>query len=145
MAQKFKPLVQSLPGIVFIGSVDCTKLMPYVREFFAADMPVPVLTEITAITVCDGATAEVVSERFKGALVQTATLKFRTPQYLDVDAQLGFVVTFANGRSALVGAAEQPFPSVKMTRRSGTPSGEAAVWEVEVKFTGERSLVECIF
>ena len=118
-------MTQHLPGIVFIGVVDCAKLQP--------NLPF------------DNASCECASEPSHGVPIETATLKFRTTSLLDTDIQLGFVITAVNGGSFLIGAAEPPYPMVSLTRKTGTPGGSPAAWEIEVKAVGRRVLLPCVF
>lgn len=136
---------QSLPGIVKVGWLDCEKLQPNLRDLAAAGVPVAAHTAVTLVPLAADATCELASEMQKGAVVQTATLKFRTSQYIPVEVQLGFVVTDVQGESWLIGAAEPPFPQVKLTRKSRTPSGDPAVWDIEVKAVGQRALLPCVY
>lgn len=140
-----KPLFQSLPGITAVGWVDCEKLQPNLRDMAVAGLAVAAHTAVNLLPLCADASCEVVSERSRRAVIQTATLKFRTPQMLPEDVQLGFVVTDVQDRSWLIGAAEPPFPQVKLTRKLGTPSGDPAIWEIEAKAVGERSLIPCFY
>ncbi len=45
----------------------------------------------------------------------------------------------------LIGAAEPPYPMVSLTRKTGTPGGSPAAWEIEVKAVGRRVLLPCVF
>lgn len=142
---RLKPqLAQSLPGIVFIGVVDCAKLQPNLREMSAAGLVVAAHTSITAVPF-DNASCECASEPSHGEPIETATLKFRTTSLLDTDIQMGFVITSVNGDSFLIGAAEPPYPMVSFTRKTGTPGGSPAAWEIEVKAVGRRTLLPCVF
>lgn len=140
------PLVPSLslPGIRFIGVVDCEKLQPDLREASLAGLTVAAHTAVEEVPFVN-ATVEVVGECSHGAPMETATLKFRTSDFLRIEIQLGFVVTDITGQSWLIGAAEPPFPKVSLTRKTGLPGGDPAVWEVEVKAVGQRALLPCVF
>ena len=140
------PLVPtlSLPGIRFIGVVDCEKLQPGQREASLAGLIVAAHTAVEEVPFVN-ATVEAVGECSRGAPVETATLKFRTSKFLRIEIQLGFVVTDITGQSWLIGAAEPPFPKVSLTRKTGLPGGDPAVWEIEVKAVGQRALLPCVF
>lgn len=141
---KTVPVIQSLPGIVFVGAVDCHKLQPDLREMAAAGLTVGAHTSVDAVTFTD-ATCECVTEYSHGAPIQTATLKFKTTSILDIEVQLGFVISTVTGESFLIGAAEPPYPKVSLTRKTGTPGGDPAVWEIEAKAVGQRSLLPCVY
>lgn len=141
---KATPITQSLPGITFVGVVDCLKLQPNLREMSAAGLTVAAHTSVEAVPHTE-ATVEAVTEFRHGSPVQTTTLKFKTTAMPDIELQLGFVVTDVSGQSFLIGAAEPPYPQCSLTRKSGTPGGDPAVWEIEVKAVGQRSLLPCVY
>lgn len=135
---------QSLPGIRFVGIVDCLKLQPGLREGAAAGLTVGAHTSVEAVPFVN-ATVESVTEYSHGAPIETATLKFRTSKFLPIDIQLGFVVEDVCGNSWLIGAAEPPYPKVSLTRKTGLPGGDPAAWEIEVKAIGQRALLPCVY
>lgn len=139
-----KTPVQTLPGIRFVGALDCEKLQPDLREMAQARLTVAAHTAIEELPFAN-ATVESVTEYSHGAPIETATLKFRTSQVLRIDIQLGFVVTDVYGNSWLIGAAEPPYPKVSLTRKTGLPGGDPAVWEIEVKAVGQRALLPCVY
>ena len=143
MKSPIAPL-QSLPGVRFVGIVDCLKLQPGLREAAAAGLTVGAHTSVEAVPFVN-ATVESVTEYSHGAPIETATLKFRTSKFLPIDLQLGFVVEDVRGNSWLIGAAEPPYPKVSLTRKTGLPGGDPAAWEIEVKAVGQRSLLPCVY
>ena len=108
--------MQSLPGIRFVGIVDCYKLQPGLREAAMAGLTVAAHTSVEAVPFVN-ATVESVTEFSHGTPMETATLKFRTSLFLPIDIQLGFVVTDVCGNSWLIGAAEPPYPKDRASRR----------------------------
>lgn len=138
------PISQSLPGIVFVGVVDCLKLQPNLREMAAAGITVAAHTSVATVPFTD-ASVEASTEFHHGSPVETTSLKFKTTAIIFIELQLGFVVTDVTGQSWLIGAAEPPYPQCSLTRKSGMPGGDPAVWEIEVKAVGQRSLLPCVF
>lgn len=135
--------IQILPGVGFIGWVDCDRLLPNVAMRAAAGMAVPVLTDIHRVDFFGEPIGRCVTERDEGGDLDTATLNFRSPTLLPTDAHMGFVVMDQQGGCYLIGAAEKPFPTVKVTAELGTPDGDPAGYSYEVTHKAIRSLVAC--
>ena len=140
-----KPTTQRLPGITFIGCIDCTKLQPSLQLQAIAGMPVAVQTAVQPLAVAKDANASCLTEKENGNIRQTASLKFRTSDSLPIHTRLGFVVTDIAGQSYLIGSLEKPYPQVKITINFGTPSGDPNCLEVEVTHLAMRTLIPCVY
>lgn len=138
-----KPSVQKLPGVKNIHYLDCSHILDNVALRGICQMPVPVLTAINAVDVCDEAECECQTERNGRSRFDTATLKFLSAEQLPNSINLGFVVTDVDGNSFLIGAKEPPFPQIKMTIRFGLPSGDGAGYFYEVTHVAIKSLIPC--
>jgi hypothetical protein len=139
-----KSIIQLLPGIKFIGFVNCDKLQPDIAMRGICGMDVPILTEINAINFVGSPTCECTSEKVNGNRSDTATLKFTATEQLPINAHLGFVVTDSNGNSYVIGCREVPYPKVKLTSNLGKPDGDAAGYSYEVTHVQIKSLIPCI-
>lgn len=135
---------QILPGICSIEWVECEKLIPDAALHGIVGTPVPILTERHAVEFFDEPECECVTENDNGNRTDTATLKFLSGDLLPIRRHVAFVVTDANGRSFLIGAAEQPYPQVKMSIVFGAPDGDSGGFEYEITHTAIKSLVKCI-
>ena len=135
---------QSLPGIKFVGYVDCDKLQREMMYKSLAGIPVGVFTDITPIAFCGVPTCDAVANYNSNGRVEQTTLKFKTLDVLPTTRHIAFVVTDCNGKSYIIGQHEKPRPIVKVTKNTGTPDGDPSVLSVEVTFTAEKSLIHCI-
>ena len=140
-----KPTTQLLPGIIFVGAIDCSLLQPSLQLQAIAGMDVAVQTAVLPLAIAKDATASCLTEKENGNTRQTASLKFRTTDPLPLHWRLGFVVTDVTGQSYLVGSRERPYPQVKATRQFGTPGGDPNCWEVEVTHLAMRTLIPCVY
>lgn len=134
----------SLPGIVAIGYLDCDKLTPNIAYRCGSQLPVGIFTAVTPICFVGNPTC-VASSQYKnnGRSFET-TLKFSSNDNLPLNQHIGFVVKDASGKSYLIGTRERQFPTIKSSKSSGTPSGDPAVVEYEVKWTSAIcSLIPC--
>lgn len=135
---------QILPGIKAIGWVDCRHLPRRVDLSAICGMTVAVLTDIHPIPFFDEPTCECQHKKDGAGYQDTATLKFLTGKELPRSATLGFVVTDVNGNTFLIGSLEAPRPQVECSRLTGSPSGDAAGFEYEVKHVSIKTMVPCV-
>lgn len=135
-----------LPGVSFVGYLDCEKLTPNLAFRCGAEMPVGVLTAITPIRFVGVPTCESTSQYENNGRLWETTLKFSSNDILPLHLHLGFVVKDASGNTFLIGSRERQYPSVKATKSSGSPSGEPAVISYEIKWkSAVCSLIPCSF
>ena len=132
---------QSLPGIKFVGYVDCDKLQREMMYKSLAGIPVGIFTDITPIVFCGVPTCEAVSNYNSNGRVEQTTLKFKTLDTMPTSRHIAFVVTDCNGKSYVVGQHEPPRPIVKITKNTGTPDGDPSVLAVEVTLSAPQSLI----
>lgn len=139
-----KTTTQILPGVTAIGWIESRHLQARVNLAAICGMAVPILTDINGINFFDTPTCELARKKEGAATSETAMLKFKTYIRLPNRKKIAFIVTDANGDTYLIGAAEPPFPSVEATRTLGSPSGDPAGIEYEIKHTALRSLIPCV-
>jgi hypothetical protein len=72
---------------------------------------------------------------------EKTVLTFHSVEVLPIRRQLAFIVTDAQGDSYVIGHAEDPFPTVKVTHSHGTPAEEKAGFTYEVKLIGRKTHV----
>ena len=135
---------QILPGIKFIGWVDCRNLPDRVALSAICNMQIAVLTTIHPIPFFDSPECECVTKKDGAGYEDTATLKFSTGKQLPNFNFFAFVVTDVNDRSFLIGSKEPPFAIVEVNHKAGTPSGEAAGYDYEITHVAIKSMVPCI-
>ena len=137
--------LQILPGIKFIGWIDCLKLPKRVDLSAICGMKVSILTEVNQIEFFDDPTCECKTRKDGGGYEDTASLSFVTAKPLPLNSHLGFIVTDVNNNSWLIGAQEAPFPVIECKHQLGTPAGDVAGYAVEVSHVSIKALVPCIF
>ncbi len=135
---------QTLPGVTFIGWLDCEQLPRRVDLHGITRTPVPVLTAVTAVEFFDTPECSCVTEREGRGSKDTATLSFLCGELLPLHRRLGFAVTDAQGRTWLIGQKEPPFPRVKVETLCGQPDGDPAGYRYEVEHCSLKSLVACL-
>ena len=134
---------QSLPGIVRIAYVDASLLPPDITLRALSGTPVGIYTTVQDISLDGEASCEVETQFDNNSLLEKTTLTFFSNDNLPIEGQLAFVIFTANEESYIIGAKEQPYPTVKITRSTGTPSGDPSVRKYEVTFKAKKSLVLC--
>ena len=131
----------SLPGIIKIGFLECSKLSPQLALKSIAGVPIAVLTDVTDVIFIGEATCEAVSDNDNNGRSEKTTLKFSTTQKIPEDRPLAFVVQCVNCQNFLVGAKERPYPIVKITNNTGSASGNASAFRVEITHSAVKSLL----
>lgn len=134
---------QSLPGIKRIAFVDCSLLPADITLRALAGVPVGIFTSLNDICKVGEATCETEEQFDNNSQVEKATLTFRTLDELPTYRHLAFVIFTTNSDTFVIGTKELPYPTVKITRSTGTPDGEPSVRKYEVSFTAKKSLVLC--
>ena len=134
---------QSLPGIIRVAYVNAHLLPPDITLRALSGAPVGIYTTVQDLCLDGEAVCETEEQFDNNSLVEKAKLTFSTHDNLPVEGQLAFVVTTVNMESYIIGAKEQPYPTVKISRSTGTPSGDPSVRKYEVTFSARKSLVLC--
>lgn len=135
---------QILPGIKAIGWLDCRKLPRRVDLTGICRMPLPILTDIHWLDFFGDADCRCQSKKDGAGYEDSATLKFLASEKIPFGTMAGFVVTDVNDKSYLIGSLEEPRPQVEIERRIGSPSGDAAGFEYNVKHVALKSLIPCV-
>lgn len=134
---------QSLPGIKRIAFVDCSLLPANITYRAMAGVPVGIFTSLNDICKVGEATCETEEQFDNNSQVEKASLTFNTLDELPTYRHLAFVIFTAQGDTFVIGTKELPYPTVKISRSTGTPDGEPSVRKYEVSFTAKKSLVLC--
>jgi hypothetical protein len=136
-----KTTCQSLPGILSVAYLPVDRVQRHCDLKCLSSIPVQVFTTPTQVPLKGPATCETVSRYDNNGRVETTTLRFRSLEPVPTTHPLAFIVTDANRQSYLVGLHEPPYPIVRSTRTTGTPSGDPAVISHEVTFTALKALI----
>lgn len=123
--------------------MDCSLLPADITLRALAGVPVGIFTTVNDICKIGEATCETEEQFDNNSQVEKATLTFRTLDELPTYRHLAFVIFTTNSDTFVIGTKELPYPTVKITRSTGTPDGEPSVRKYEVSFTAKKSLVLC--
>lgn len=132
---------QSLPGINAIGCLPCEVLPSHIEEREMCGIPVQVNQYAAAVAFVGTPTCITESEYDNNGRSERTVLTFMTTEKVETRRRRAYAVRQNNGNAYLIGHLEQPFPTVKVTRHSGTPDSDRAVYTVEVSLIGRRTLV----
>ena len=132
---------QSLPGISAIGYLECSLLPSHMEERVMCDIVVPIQGNAEAIPFVGTPTCVTESEYDHNGQSEKTTLSFFTTEKISTRHKMAFVVKQNSGGVYVIGHLEQPYPTVMITRHSGTPDNDKAVYAVEVSLIGRRTLI----
>ena len=121
-----KTTCQSLPGILSVTYLPVDRVQRHCDLKCLSSIPVQVFTTPTQVPLKGPATCETVSRYDNNGRVESTTLRFRSLDPIP---------------SYLVGLHEPPYPIVRSTQTTGTPSGDPAVISYEVTFTALKALI----
>ncbi len=136
---------QILPGIKFIGWIDCRYLQRRVDLTAICQKPIPVFTEVHAIDFFGEPDCRCQRKKEGAAYEENASLKFLTDTELPNDITIGFVVKDVNDNSFLIGSLEAPHPIVEFEHNTGIPSTQSGGFQYEVKHVALKTLIPCHF
>ena len=136
-----KTSCQSLPGILSIAYMPVERVQRHSDLKCLSSIPVQVFTTPTQVQLKGPATCEMVSRYDNNGRVESTTLRFVSLEPVPTTHPLAFIVTDANRQRYLIGLYEPPYPIVKSTQSTGTPTGDPAVFSHEVTFTALKSLI----
>lgn len=133
----------SLPGITHIGYIECDKLQRNIVFKHYSGIPVGIFTDITPISFFAIPICEAVDEFDNNGRRVTTSLKFVSNDNIPTYKHLAFVITDVSGTSYIIGSRERPYPVIKSSANSGTPSGESKAISYEVRWTAIASPIPC--
>ena len=130
----------SIPGIMNVYYLRSAYLSCDVTFRAEAGVPVktqqqPIIVQLKGEAVC-----EVESQFDNNSQLEKAKLTFITLDDVPLYYHLAFVIQTVQGEYFVIGAREQPYPTVKVTRTTGSPDGDAAARKYEVSFTARKAL-----
>lgn len=134
--------MQSLPGITHVYQVPCSSLLSELAYRAEAGIPIPIYRTPLAIPILGDATVELTESDDNNSQIEKVTLTFRTAQRIYTTRPSAFIVRTVEGKAYLIGSRARPYPTVKVTRTTGTPGGDAAAYEVQISLTLRKALLE---
>lgn len=103
---------------------------------------VDLFSPLNEIPLTDVADFKIEASVVNGAVQETATLKFSTPERLNVKPRIAIVAVESGGKCWLIGSRELPV-RLKETGSAGLPSGEPNAFDYELAHTAIRAAVPC--
>ncbi|SDM08152.1 hypothetical protein [Segatella bryantii] len=131
---------QSLPGIKSVGYVDCSLLPDDLALKALAGIPSSLDAQPTMISLDGIATCEVSSKDDNNYQVEKATLSFSAVESIPTENSLAFILSTVSGNTYIIGAKEQPYPTIKATMSTGSTDGTPAVIKYEITYTNRKAL-----
>ena len=125
---------QSLPGIQKVWYIPCADLPDDVVYRSVAGIPISLLKISTvSITLKGEAVCEVEKSYDNNSYIEKAKLQFLTLDDVPTDQHPSFAIKTANDEIYLIGAKERPYPTIKITRSTGQPDGDASIRKYTIK------------
>ena len=132
---------QSLPGIQKVWYIPCADLPDDVVYRSVAGIPISLLKISTvSISLKGEAVCEVEKSYDNNSYIEKAKLQFLTLDDVPTDQHPSFAIKTANDEIYLIGAKERPYPTIKITRSTGQPDGDASIRKYEVSFTAKKAI-----
>ena len=133
----------SLPGITKAWYIQRNFLPDDVVYRAVAGIPVTLQEQPISINLKGQALCEVEQSFDNNSYIEKAKLAFLTLDDVPTEKHPAFVIETADGDHYVIGAKERPYPTVKITRSTGQPDGDASVRKYEVTFTAKKALARC--
>ena len=133
----------SLPGITKAWYIQRDYLPDDVVYRSVAAIPISFQEQPISINIKGEAVCEVEKSYDNNSYIEKAKLTFLTLDDVPTDQHPAFVIRTVNDEYYAIGAKERPYPTVKITRSTGQPDGDASVRKYEVSFTAKKDLALC--
>ena len=130
----------SLPGILNVWYVETKDLPDDVIYRAVAGIPVAMPVQPISIFFKGEAVCEVEESYDNNCQMEKAKLTFTAIDEVPTRLHLAFLIRTVNDELYIIGAKERPYPTVKVSRSTGSPDGDAAARRYEVSFTGRKAL-----
>jgi hypothetical protein len=133
----------SLPGIQYVWYISRDHLPDDVVYRSVVGMSITLLEQPIRINLKGEAICEVEQSIDNNSYIEKVKLTFLTLDDVPLDQYPAFLFQTIDGDIYLIGAKERPYPTVKITRSTGQPDGDASVRKYEVTFTAKKALARC--
>ncbi len=133
----------SYPGIIEIGYLKADILPANTTYNALAGVPIVLFVRPTVVPLSSNASLEVEQTNERNGTVESLTLTFRSATRLPRHCAVAFVIRTANGQYYLIGQSERLYLAITATQMTGTPDGDPAVYQYEVKHTASIVLKPC--
>lgn len=133
----------SLPGIQHVWYISRDYLPDDVIYRSVVGMSITLLEQPISINMKGEAVCEVEQSIDNNSYIEKVKLTFLTLDDVPINQYPAFLFQTIDGDIYLLGAKERPYPTVKITRSTGQPDGDASVRKYEVSFTAKKALSRC--
>ena len=133
----------SLPGIQHVWYISRDHLPDDVIYRSVVGMSITLLEQPISINLKGEAVCEVEQSIDNNSYIEKVKLTFLTLDDVPINQYPAFLFQTIDGDIYLLGAKERPYPTVKITRSTGQPDGDASVRKYEVTFTAKKALARC--
>jgi len=133
----------SLPGIQHLWYISRDYLPDDVIYRSVVGMSITLLEQPISINMKGEAVCEVEQSIYNNSYIEKVKLTFLTLDDVPINQYPAFLFQTIDGDIYLLGAKERPYPTVKITRSTGQPDGDASVRKYEVTFTAKKALARC--
>lgn len=133
----------SLPGIQHVWYISRDYLPDDVIYRSVVGMSITLLEQPIRINLKGEAICEVEQSIDNNSYIEKVKLTFLTLDDVPINQYPAFLFQTIDGDIYLLGAKERPYPTVKITRSTGQPDGDASVRKYEVSFTAKKALARC--
>jgi len=133
----------SLPGIQYVWYISRDHLPDDVVYRSVVGMSVSLMEQPISINMKGEAVCEVEQSIDNNSYIEKVKLTFLTLDDVPINQYPAFLFQTIDGDIYLLGAKERPYPTVKITRSTGQPDGDASVRKYEVTFTAKKALARC--
>ena len=133
----------SLPGIRNVWYISRDYLPDDVVYRSVVGMSITLLEQPISINLKGEAVCEVEQSIDNNSYIEKVKLTFLTLDDVPINQYPAFLFQTIDGDIYIMGAKERPYPTVKITRSTGQPDGDASVRKYEVTFTAKKALARC--
>ena len=133
----------SLPGIQYVWYISRDYLPDDVIYRSVVGMSITLLEQPISINLKGEAICEVEQSIDNNSYIEKVKLTFLTLDDVPINQYPAFLFQTIDGDIYIMGAKERPYPTVKITRSTGQPDGDASVRKYEVTFTAKKALARC--
>ena len=133
----------SLPGIQHVWYISRDYLPDDVIYRSVVGMSVSLMEQPISINMKGEAVCEVEQSIDNNSYIEKVKLTFLTLDDVPINQYPAFLFQTIDGDIYIMGAKERPYPTVKITRSTGQPDGDASVRKYEVTFTAKKALARC--
>ena len=132
----------SVPGITYIGMIQCSSLAAHLESKSLAGMNASVSSGITEVEFIGVPECSVSTEYDNNGYSSKVTLKFVSEMDIPLSFPLAFVIKDVSGQGFLIGKKEKCYPVIKKDRDTGTPASVKAAFSYQIEYVALVGLIK---